>query len=499
MAVSPAKRLVKYGFVKKPYASLYDENTNWDTVADDTAAKHAEQEIAEEALMSQGGMLMNTWEPTGYPMPARRLRLIQEAFGLSIEESYFWVLNHLRHDLGFMHIDKITDIFTASENSAFWGQSSQRLGIQQDKVQSYFAAIGKMVKDLFQLVRELRIIDERMELYKSAPKSKSADVTLKGLYIDLVEGGTEKPSSVYGMARQVGFTILPDLFFNTMVYDKEELEHKVAKMEYNNTIKNVLRRKLFAFINWRQHTQKEMENRRTFQIKYLRQHWAVIKMYMSWVKPYLKNIKRLSMSGERAAGPDIVSAFETSTIDIEILAKRMPIKGYHPVVLATFNYATKPTMSYQQEYNRGPVHVGTVTITLRAYAWNAKQIEQYKQMRQEEDMELIGVIDDSVQAAMDALGDDLNKYLEEAGEKLVKPKPVEKKKKRKINTGGAFEPAVAVFKGFGEIFGAVLPTNFSFKNKKSGGGDPGAAKGAATASLFIAYKNFKKAHKMLAW
>src|SRR3989344_1531460 len=100
---------------------------------------------------------------TGYPKPGRRYRIHYEGYNISIEEPYFWTLHYLKYYAGYPKIDKITDVFTASEQSSFFGAAQQRLGLQQDKVSQFMATIGKMVRELFQLVRELRIIDERLD------------------------------------------------------------------------------------------------------------------------------------------------------------------------------------------------------------------------------------------------------------------------------------------------------------------------------------------------
>ena len=142
---------------------------------------------------------------TGFPMPARRYRLHYEGYNISIEEPYFYILHYLRYYSGFPNIDKITDVFAAAENSAFFGASQQRLGLQQDKVSQFLATIGKMVRELFQLVRELRVLDERLSYYHdsftASRSSESAEITLKGIWVDLVEQGAKNPASVYGMAR----------------------------------------------------------------------------------------------------------------------------------------------------------------------------------------------------------------------------------------------------------------------------------------------------------
>lgn len=162
------------------------------------------------------------WGKTGYPQPGHRYRLIVEAHNLSIEEAYYWELDWVKYNQGYPadQIEKITDVFTASEQSAFFGAAQQRLGIQQDKVSQFLATIGKMVKEMFQLVRELRILDERLSYYRDSMRAtsksaESAEITLKGIWIDLVEQGSKNPASVYGMARELQFITLPDLFFKT--------------------------------------------------------------------------------------------------------------------------------------------------------------------------------------------------------------------------------------------------------------------------------------------
>ena len=55
-------------------------------------------------------------------------------------------------------------------------------------------------------------------------------------------------------------------------------------------------------------------------------------------------------------------------------------------------------------------------LTIRAYSWTSQQIENYIKYRNEEELELMKEINSSINEAMDALGDDLKKYLQSAGE-----------------------------------------------------------------------------------
>src|SRR3989339_1521792 len=291
------------------------------TAADLKKFGFSDEEISEEFRQSR--------KSTGFPKPARRYRLHYEGYNISIEEPYFWVLHYLRYFGGFPRVDKITDVFAAAENSAFFGASQQRIGLQQDKVIQFLATIGKMVRELFQLVREMRILDERLsyyaDSYTNSPSAESAEITLKGIWVDLVEQGAKNPASVYGMAREVQFTTLPDLFFSTNPKKQEDVDDVVEKDrgQFNRKVKEVLKRKLRAFLAWKEHTYEELKNRRVFTLKYLRQHYESIRMYSNWVRPYLKNIQRLQLDTEKAERPELIAAFESSMIEIEILARKV--------------------------------------------------------------------------------------------------------------------------------------------------------------------------------
>ncbi len=435
--------------------------------------------------------------PTGFPSPSKRYRLIYEVYDLSVEETYFWILKYLRHDVAFPYIDKLEDTFAAAEGSAFFGVIQQRVGLQQDKVSQFLATIGKMVKELFQLVRELRILDERTAYYKGAEgelgkpsgeRRKSDEITLKGMFIDLVQGGAKNPASVYGMSRELEFTILPDLFFDAPPFESvNEMEEYVDRMEFNRKVLEVLKRHLRQFFEWKKRTSTEIASRRKFTLQYLKQHFDIIKMYMEWAKPYLRNIERLGGKGKHVTSPDLIASFEGSMIDIEILASR-PFGDYNACVLATFSYRTRPSMKFVQEgYQRGPIHVGKMEMDLRSYVWTKEQIKNYKELKEKESFELLKTISGSVEAAMEALGEELFSYLEEAGREKEKDAAVEKK-------------------GLGEkLFGDFMtPKDIKAKKKKMEKpralkGNFAEAKGYVNSRMFWAYKNFKKAHGMIMW
>lgn len=505
---------------------------------------------------------LNVFGQTGFPQPYLKFRIIYEAVSQYVEESYFWILDHLKHDWGFTHFDKITDIFAASEQSAFFGVSEQRLGLQQDKASQYIRGISEMLKALFQIVREIRIIDERLTYYentfgrKTENEAVGSEITLKGIWIDQVEGGVKNASSVYGLAQTVGFSILPDLFFRVRAndagldkmedYDAQdkrmsgiilEVDKKVDEISgFNEKVKEVLKRKLTQYYTWKLRTYRELKTRKNFTLKYLRQHYDTIKLYTGWIKPYLRNIKRLQLDEKRLRSADIISAFEGAMVEIEILCRRMdrtPGTGYEkyfPCILLHFVYRTTPSMTYTAEgYQRGPAHTGKFEFNIKAYVWNEDQMENYRRMKEEEDLELLTSIDESVKAAMDALGDDLKNYLLLGGEEIfeqekkwLSSKDIEEirkltpaarikrikelkesRQKKEEKQPTVLDPFKDVLFGIRDVAALFvqLPkfTSGQKEDKVKMAGEIGRANGWLRIAVYQTYKNYKKAHGFIQW
>lgn len=477
---------------------MTESKTAFEKFLEENDLKEEEAEVTDEI-----------YKKTDYPTPAKAYRLVLENYGTPVEQIYYWFLNHLRHDQNYPDFVKLVDSFSASESSSFFGNMSQRIGIQQDKAGGYLRVISELIKQLFQIVRELRMIDEKIVVRKAwnnsetGEKFKSADVTLKGEFVELVEGGAKEVNSVYGLAREVGYHILPDLFFNTRVYSTKNIDNVVNPMEYNERVKNVLRKKLFNFINWVKQTNKEFKDRREFELRYMYQHWQTIRTYLLWIKPYLRNIKRMTMKKQHLESVDIISAFETSIIEIEILAYKPSAKGTNSCLLLNFYYNTKPEMGFHtQDYQqKGPVHVGKVNVNIRAYGWSNKTIKDFQEYRNQEDLELLGLADYKIQSAIQMLGDTFQKYLEECGD-VINPEKKQEKPKKKEKQESMIAPFLSIFSGFAELGKAFFPAkekNDSDKILIPKDSDLSKAASTAVGSAWLAYKIYKKANGLLTW
>jgi hypothetical protein len=520
------KSLVRHGFVKKDFKNLYsgkkekEINRMLSKMEEEDIKKHADTEWIEVSR--------NHFGETDYPKPLIKYRLIFSDQNFGVEEMYFWVMRYLQSQHEFSYFEKVIDTYAASESSAYFGMMQTRISAQQTQASQYLKGISDMIKSLFQIVREIRILDERMQFYKDTydenKNKESSEIVLKGLWIDQVEGGSKNPSSVYGLASTVGFVILPDLFFRVMVKNPLDLDEKVNSLQFNEKIKEVLKRKLRQYYEWKTRTYKELEVRRKFIIKYLRQHYDTIQLYISWIKPYIRNINRMQAKDKHYDAAELITSFEGAISEIEVIIRKKErgCPKFNSVVLASFLYVVQPKLDYHmQEYQyKGPVHVGKVDMNLRAYSWTDEQIKAYKAYREDENMQILGSIDASIKEAIDSLGEELKTYLTEAGEKFEKEEAPEKEEKKGFfgnifssfspkkkedagrKVGSAVEPFVGVFKGFAEIitsFGVVLPSIKKKEDEYTVSKEKNTAGKAAGDGAFYGYHYYKKAHRMTAW
>jgi hypothetical protein len=291
-------------------------------------------------------------------------------------------------------------------------------------------------------------------------------------------------------------------------------------------VKSALIRKLEQYVIWRDSTAKEISAKKKFTIHYLKQHYNSIKLYIDWVKPYLRNVRRLTMDPEKQLSADLVGAFEGSIVEVEFIAKKPGEPGEaKPCILATFYYKTRPIMQTGQEFHRGPVHVGRMEMTLRAYAWTDEDIKNYKRIRMLEDFELLKSIDESVKESVSQLGDMLQHYLEEEHgerfgdqERLAKmlletkaaatiesareqaKKMIEREKKASKGPS-VFEPVTSIFTGFAEIGKSIIPGKSELRKlkekEKALEESRDKAKGFAVKMLDVIYKVFKKSRRLL--
>ena len=159
---------------------------------------------------------------------------------------------------------------------------------------------------------------------------------------------------------------------------------------------------------------------------------------------------------------------------------------------------------------------GRAEMHLRAYGWTKEQWQNYVKMKEEEDIELLKEINDTIKEAMETLGEDIKKYLddkERPEDNVKKDKPKkwvlkrgkiaevvdENAAKGKVRQDSVFTPFASLFEGFGLLFKPFTFNMSWWRGSSSKSGNAKKAEGAAAKHAWTLYKYYKKAHGLLSW
>ena len=528
--IKNAEMLVKYGFYKKgDWGKDVDERTK-------EVEKKGGKKILDDGLVDMENMEFRNGQfiNTSYPTPKVRhvLSIVDPNYSF-LEKSYLWILDHILA-AGFTKTIKITDTYGSSVGTDQWQVLTDRQKGMQSSITQLLQTIGTLVKDLFPMIHELTMWDERLEWHRMSEEGLPAgDKALKGAWTDVVEGGPENQGSIFGLARNAGFVTLPDLFFSTFVRNTDEVDKVVDSLEHGNEqVKTILKRKLVQYLTWRDNTKKEILQRKRFTVRYLRQHISAIELNMTWLAPYLRQMKYLNQNTKLQDDAAVISSFDTSKFEVETLCTQKNDNLFKPVVLVNVQYLSTPERSPGTAYQYSSFqHSGSMVVTFRGYTWTDEQIENYQKMREREAFELLGDFDSGFKNAMEELGNEIKKYIKEAeGEapKTANEEMIDKLKlkleeyekdgessskkktpKESDAAGAIYQPFLDVGSAFWEIGKLFVPKKIldfqlgEDKQKRKAKIEKESAEkealGPAAKAIQLAFVNYRKAHKMVTW
>ncbi len=450
----------------------------------------------------------------------KKLSLVMDSMTEPVEKYYFFFIKffgvHKDSSWGIKSdVLKLKDVFDASVSSAFHGNVGSKISAIQQQISSYLTQVGQLTKSIFPMVREIRMMDERREYYKKSlsekkddPEARQNEITLKSMWVEIVEQGMQNPNSVYSIATKLGFVTLPDLFFGINPHGKnvEEQQKNLTKVldamhkehQFTTKLRNILEKKLVQYYTWKLKTNAEMEHTWKFRIKNLKQHYNVIKMYVSWVKPLMTSLKALQMKAN-INEPSLVSAFESSKLELELLAVTKKGDYYNSCVLVRITQITRPELTYTQGGQKQVNHSGEVKIEIEPYVATDEDIEVYKEECEKDVLKMVSgqPIDFAVdvQEILDSLGSDVEKYLKEAEEGK---KEEEKKEKKEIVKQSLFEPFTSLAGAYKMFFPFLDREKNKEKDKeKDMKLDKEEMAKKASSAAWLTYDVFKKLNGLI--
>lgn len=421
-----------------------------------------------------------------------------------LEPIYYWILDFIQ-DAGYK-IEKVTDNFMATPGSGSFDEYGRKAGTAQEKAMTYLGAINQVTKSIIQLIYDLKDFEMRIKQYDNAhSKNKTEKYAaiqgLKQVWMDSVDS-KKGNTGIKAMAFSASpFALLIDSFL--MIEDERLKDMNGNEIDLNERVKNVLRQKIAEFNIWVELSESEIRKRFQVEKSYLRTQVETLRLYTSWVRPYLESAEKLRQQGfEKNAA--MVNAFSTSMFELTLLAKKgikvsKPFnnyklsRDYNAVLLVSFKYRGHYSQRISQKGDMAYGFGGRVDISFDAYALNSEELDILNKLKEIEEKALgFSFVQEESDKALEQLQKDIDHFLDEE----EKEKKKEKKSQDDINP---FSALFDIFKG-----------SSSKSKKKDKPEKPGDIKGdsyvegyarneaekSAKGFLYAVYDIYKKAHGM---
>lgn len=389
-----------------------------------------------------------------YKEPLWENKLVYDSFAEALEPIYFWILDFME-GLG-LEIEKLADNFAASPGSGYFGELGARATKMQETGIKILGDVNTVIKSIINIIYDLKEWEIRLKDYENARSEDEAIketgiLALKHRWMDNVDVN-KGTGSINAMTNQYGFTTLRDGFM------RARSPEEVDEIDLNERIKRILKPRLAEFFEWLERSDKELSKRYEIERSYLQTQVKTLKLYTSWVKPYLKAAEQLRMKETKT--PALVTAFSTMILELSLFSKKeidvkyeaenknlperfakLKLRKYYPCVLVDLLFRGMPR-AIKIKGTPHYVHGGRSEVRFKAYALNEEEIALLHKKIEEEDLSyLLGVAKDVTEESLKQLMEDIEHFSKR------KEEEEEEAKKKEVN------PFVALGEGIADIFG----------------------------------------------
>jgi len=432
-----------------------------------------------------------------------------------LETIYYWILDFAAQ-IGWGNMKKLVDNFMASPGSGQFSEMSMKATKMQEEGMKILGGMNQIVKSILNLIYDLKEFELRLASYDDAnsdneQKKKEGMLALKQIWLDNVDIKKGRGAIHQMSSMEMGFSTLREAFM--IANSQEDIKKMNADEEgglINDSVMRILIPRLNEFLKWVDYSEKELRKRFSIEKNYLRSQVETVKLYSSWMKPYLVAAEKLRQKGfdNNAA---LVNAFSTTMFELQLFGKkdvgidrdRFPKyklkREYNKVVIITMVYRGHVSQRVTQKGDYGFGMGGVVDVNFDSYALNSEELAAAKELLEKEDLEKS--MEFSMDVAGDALEDmkeDLEYFLKSPEEREALEKGGEKKSTDDINPFSALfglvgkKKAKKKAKDDGRVLTAKEIKKDNFNEKMLRGE---AIEGAAGA-LYTIYDIYKKAHGM---
>lgn len=460
------------------------------------------------------------WDPEKKKAkPVASYKIIFDSQQNQLEPIYYWLLDFIS-DMGWT-TEKVTDNFAASPGSAQFSEIGQRASVMQDRFDKMSAGLNQIIKSCLNIIYDLKEFELRLKHYEDAnnsddPKKKEgANLALKQIWLDNVDMKRGR-GAIHQMAAELGYTTIREAFM--MANSFEDLDKMVDDNGggiINDQVKRILQPRIKEFFDWKEYSYDELKKRRNIEKNYLQSQIQTIKLYSSWMKPYLQAAQELQQKGFDKNSA-LVHAFSTTMFELTLLATKeekapgnfkdynMRRKYFSCIVLnMTFRGHVSQRVTQKGDY--GFAMGGRIDMTFDSYAMNEEELKVVKNEQTKEEITDMTFSLNMAEDALKELKQDLDHFLKTEDEKK-KEETEENDKKKKEAKSQDVNPFSALFSIF-NIFGKkeekkegdkkeinsckdIVPDNYIEKTVRTN------AANTSAKTLYTVYDIYKKAHGM---
>jgi hypothetical protein len=368
-----------------------------------------------------------------------------------LETIYYWVLDFVQ-DAGWK-MEKTVDNFAASPGSGQFSELSMKATKMQEEGMKILGGMNQIIKSILNLVYDLKEFELRLAHYddaKSSDKKKEeiGILALKQIWLDNVDLKKGR-GAIHQMANEMGFTTLREAFMmanSTEDLKKMNSEDKEAGGTglINDQVMRILIPRISEFNKWREYSEKELRKRFSIEKNYLKSQVETVKLYSSWMKPYLEAAEKLRQKGfDNDAA--MANAFSTSMFELQIFGKKVmkvpekfksyiPKRNYNQCMVIGVKYRGHVGQRVTQKGDYGFAMGGRIIMTFDAYALNEEEIDLVKKEMKSSDVEDSMIYSqDTAEEAIKDLKEDLDHFLKSDEEKEKERLKVEKEESEDIN------------------------------------------------------------------
>jgi hypothetical protein len=391
------------------------------------------------------------------------IKLILDNPNIKMEQIYFWLVDFIRDSLK-MDINKLSDNFTSSVASSFFGEMGQRLSNVLNNARSLAELINSLTRTIISILNEYKQLYSVYVLYENLLSENSDEAIasyteLKDRWLSYVD--SNRGAGALRNLQASRFPSIVDLFFladlkselekfknkkligeklyNSLFNNQENTVPRDLNELFNNGIINrriytLLNSRLIDFYSWLENNKKVLYDRIILLKSYLKHELSSLLYYVEFAKPYFKFARKLLQSPDQPV--DVVNAFETSIINISLIANQKEIKvteydekegkeierSYIPLYEINMKARAIPTVVGRTDsYSRMYSFLGRIDIVLRAYLVEKGEYDSIIINQESEDLAYItGLTDDYIKSMSDLILETFLYDIIKSDEKLLK-------------------------------------------------------------------------------